>query len=200
MVLTSSYPACAPERARRQVQRSCPIRDLGPDGRPTFGRTPGPAGRAPSTQRRTPTASTRESTMCTVLITYSTPPPPTDTTGSVHGETDEGPSRHAGDAVGPATVGRRGTALLRRLDGRHRRGHRRCHRRRARPVPVTGWRAARASRSPRRTASTSSSPSTHLRVSHSPRGTSRSARPAEPGRPRPSRRTRPRTTATRRSR
>ena len=45
--------------------------------------------------------------MCTVLITYSTPPPPTDTTGSVHGDTDERPrGDHADDAVGPATVGR----------------------------------------------------------------------------------------------
>ena len=31
--------------------------------------------------------------MCTVLITYSTPSPPTDTTGSVHGDTDEGHAR-----------------------------------------------------------------------------------------------------------
>ena len=71
------------------MHRSCPIRDLGPVGAATFGRTLARHDARTIDAAPRPAATTWESTMCTVLITYSTPQPPSETTVPVPGAPDE---------------------------------------------------------------------------------------------------------------
>lgn len=119
--------------------------------------------------------------MCTVLITYSTPSPPTDTTASDHGETDEGlaappvtaPSDPPLSAI-PAppsyaalTAGIDEAIAAAIADELTRAGHRVACRPSVAVTTTDGFDLVVAVRG--------------LRVSHSPRWTSRSARPAALG-------------------